>query len=95
MDTLLLLVPNETGGYVLSFLARFGFRGDDVDKKVCVLSGGEKSLLMLCTLIHQTPNLLILDEPTNHLDIAMNNSLLSALQEYRGTIVFVSHDRYL
>ncbi|MBP9036183.1 MAG: ABC-F family ATP-binding cassette domain-containing protein [Candidatus Cloacimonas sp.] len=94
MDTLWQLVPNETRGYVLSFLARFGFRGDDVDKKVCVLSGGEKSRLMLCTLIHQTPNLLILDEPTNHLDIAMNNSLLSALQEYRGTIVFVSHDRY-
>ncbi|MDD4308828.1 MAG: ABC-F family ATP-binding cassette domain-containing protein [Candidatus Cloacimonetes bacterium] len=94
MDTLWQLVPMETRGYVLSWLARFGFRGDDVDKRVGVLSGGEKSRLYLCVLIHQNPNLLIMDEPTNHLDIAMSDELLKALQDYRGTIIFVSHDRY-
>ncbi len=93
-DTLWQLVPLEPIGYVLSWLARFGFRGDEVEKRVSVLSGGEKSRLYLCILIHQRPNLLILDEPTNHLDIEMTDSLLSALQDYSGTIVFVSHDRF-
>ena len=93
-DTLWQLVPLEPIGYVLSWLARFGFRGDEVEKQVSVLSGGEKSRLYLCILIHQKPNLLILDEPTNHLDIEMTDSLLQALQDYSGTIVFVSHDRY-
>ncbi|HNQ40339.1 MAG TPA: ABC-F family ATP-binding cassette domain-containing protein [Candidatus Cloacimonas sp.] len=94
MDTLWQIVPSETKGYVLSYLARFGFRGLEVDKKVRVLSGGEKSRLMLCVLIHQNPNLLIMDEPTNHLDIGMSDSLLAALQSYQGTVIFVSHDRY-
>ncbi|MDY0152470.1 MAG: ABC-F family ATP-binding cassette domain-containing protein [Candidatus Cloacimonas sp.] len=94
MDTIWQIVPNETRGYVLSWLARFGFRGDDVDKLVSVLSGGEKSRLYLCWLIHQSPNLLIMDEPTNHLDIAMSDELLKSLQNYKGTILFVSHDRY-
>lgn len=88
------IIPDATIGYVLSWLARFGFRGDDVDKKIEVLSGGEKSRLYLCHLIHQNPNLLILDEPTNHLDIEMSDALLSALESYQGTIIFVSHDRY-
>jgi len=94
MDTLWQIVPSETRGYVLSYLARFGFTGLEVEKKVGVLSGGEKSRLLLCTLIHQNPNLLIMDEPTNHLDIAMSDSLLAALQSYQGTVIFVSHDRY-
>jgi ATP-binding cassette subfamily F protein 3 len=94
LDTLWQIVPRETKGYVLSWLARFGFRGDDVDKLVGVLSGGEKSRLYLSVLIHQNPNLLIMDEPTNHLDIAMSDELLKALQDYKGTILFVSHDRY-
>jgi ATP-binding cassette subfamily F protein 3 len=94
MDTLWQIVPSETRGYVLSWLARFGFKGDDVDKYVGVLSGGEKSRLYLCVLIHQRPNLLIMDEPTNHLDIAMSDELLTALNNYQGTILFVSHDRY-
>jgi len=88
------LVPGEPQGYPLSFLARFGFRGDDVEKLVSTLSGGEKSRLYLAKLIHQKPNFLILDEPTNHLDIFMIPSLVKALQEYDGTVVFVSHDRY-
>jgi len=94
IDTLWQIVPMETRGYVLSWLARFGFRGDDVDKYVGVLSGGEKSRLYLSVLVHQNPNLLIMDEPTNHLDIAMSDELLKALQDYKGTILFVSHDRY-
>jgi len=94
MDTLWQIVPEATRGYVLSWLARFGFTGDDVDKYVGILSGGEKSRLYLCVLIHQNPNLLIMDEPTNHLDMAMSDSLLKALQEYTGTIIFVSHDRF-
>jgi ATP-binding cassette subfamily F protein 3 len=93
-DTLKQLVPMATDGYILGWLARFGFREDDVKKYVAVLSGGEKSRLYLSILIHEKPNLLILDEPTNHLDIMMMDALLEALQEYDGTIVFVSHDRY-
>lgn len=93
-DTIWQLVTAEPIGYVLSYLARFGFRGDDVSKKVSILSGGEKARLYLAKLIHQKPNLLILDEPTNHLDINMIDSLEAALKEYDGTIIFVSHDRY-
>jgi ATP-binding cassette subfamily F protein 3 len=93
-DTLRQIVPMATEGYVLGWLARFGFRNDDVTKYVSVLSGGEKSRLYLSLLIHEKPNLLILDEPTNHLDIRMMDSLLDALLDYDGTILFVSHDRY-
>jgi ATP-binding cassette subfamily F protein 3 len=94
MQTLWNLVPAEPKGYVLSWLARFGFIGDDVEKKIPVLSGGEKSRLYLSVLIHERPNLLILDEPTNHLDIPMHDALLQALQDFEGTIIFVSHDRH-
>lgn len=94
LDTLWSIVPSESRGYVLSWLARFGFSGDAVDKTVAVLSGGEKSRLYLSVLIHAKPNLLILDEPTNHLDIPMHDALLEALSSFSGTIIFVSHDRY-
>jgi ATP-binding cassette subfamily F protein 3 len=87
------LVPTEPQGYVLGYLARFGFRGDAVEKPIAVLSGGEKARLYLARLIHQQPNFLILDEPTNHLDMEMIDSLEEALQHYDGTIIFVSHDR--
>jgi len=93
-ETLKQLVPMATDGYILGWLARFGFRNDDVKKSVSVLSGGEKSRLYLSILIHEKPNLLILDEPTNHLDIMMMDALLEALSDYDGTILFVSHDRY-
>lgn len=87
------LVPTEPQGYVLGYLARFGFRGEAVEKPIAVLSGGEKARLYLARLIHQQPNFLILDEPTNHLDMDMIDSLEEALQHYDGTIIFVSHDR--
>lgn len=80
---------------VLSYVAGFGFYEDDVEKQVSMLSGGEKARLYLAQLISQKPNLLIMDEPTNHLDIFMIKSLEKALEDYDGTIIFVSHDRYL
>jgi len=79
---------------VRSYLGRFLFSGEDVFKPVSVLSGGERSRLVLACLIAHRPNVLILDEPTNHLDLPAREALEQALEEFEGTLIFVSHDRY-
>jgi len=80
---------------VRSALGAFNFSGEDVFKNVCDLSGGERVRLALCKIFKRRPNVLILDEPTNHMDIVGKETLENMLKEYTGTVVFVSHDRYL
>ena len=86
--------PTEDPQQIRNILGTFMFSGEDVFKKIKVLSGGEKLRLQLCKIIRKSPNLLILDEPTNHLDIYSKEKLESLLTEYNGTVLFVSHDRY-
>jgi ATP-binding cassette subfamily F protein 3 len=88
------VAPMVESGELRSFLARFLFFGEDIGKKVRDLSGGEKGRLALAKLIYSQKNVLVLDEPTNHLDIPAREALESALDEYPGTIITVSHDRF-
>jgi ATPase subunit of ABC transporter with duplicated ATPase domains len=85
--------PTAGTGTLRSLAGAFGFPGEDADKTISYLSGGEKSRVALARILYAAPNLLVLDEPTNHLDAVTKRSLVKALEGYEGTIVFVSHDR--
>ena len=83
----------EGVGALRSLAGAFQFSGDDVDKKIRALSGGEKSRLAMARMLFDPPNFLVLDEPTNHLDLATKEMLVDALKAFEGTMIFVSHDR--
>jgi ATPase subunit of ABC transporter with duplicated ATPase domains len=85
--------PQDGLGSLRSLAGAFQFSGDDVDKKIRALSGGEKSRLAMARMLFYPPNFLVLDEPTNHLDLATKEMLVEALSQFEGTMVFVSHDR--
>jgi ATPase subunit of ABC transporter with duplicated ATPase domains len=85
--------PQESTGALRNLLGAFQFSGDDVEKKIRALSGGEKTRLVLARMLLDPPNFLVLDEPTNHLDLATKEMLVKSLSEFEGTMMFVSHDR--
>jgi len=87
-------LPQASVGAIKTLLGAFLFSGDDAEKRIAVLSGGEKSRVMLACLLAQPVNFLVLDEPTNHLDIVSREILLDALKEFEGTVMIVSHDRF-
>jgi len=85
--------PHESMGTLRSLAGAFQFPGDDIDKKIRTLSGGEKTRLVMARMLLDPPNFLVLDEPTNHLDLATKEMLVEALRDFEGTMLFVSHDR--
>ena len=94
LEELQMTAPDETDTYLRSLLGAFLFKGDDVFKKIKVLSGGERARVALAKVILDKANFLLLDEPTNHLDIQSVNVLVEVLNKYEGTYIVVSHDRY-
>lgn len=87
-------IPNASMGYVKNLLGAFNFSGDDSEKKIKILSGVEKSRVILATILANPVNFLVLDEPTNHLDIRSREVLLDAIKSFDGTVMIVSHDRH-
>ena len=85
--------PQESTGVLRNLLGAFQFSGEDVEKRIRALSGGEKTRLVMARMLLDPPNFLVLDEPTNHLDLATKDMLVTALAEFDGTMIFVSHDR--
>ena len=93
-ETLEAAFPRSGQGALRALAGGFGFSGDEIDKRCRVLSGGEKARLVMALMLFDPPNFLVLDEPTNHLDIATKEMLITALAQYEGTMLFVSHDRH-
>jgi ATPase subunit of ABC transporter with duplicated ATPase domains len=93
IEQLQLDFPQDGLGSLRTLAGAFQFSGEDVDKKIRALSGGEKSRLAMARLLYNPPNFLVLDEPTNHLDLATKEMLVGALKDFEGTMIFVSHDR--
>jgi len=85
--------PHESIGALRSLLGAFQFSGEEIEKRIRSLSGGERTRLVIARMLLHPPNFLVLDEPTNHLDLATKEMLIDALREYEGTMIFVSHDR--
>ncbi|MCD4716314.1 MAG: ABC-F family ATP-binding cassette domain-containing protein [Desulfobacterales bacterium] len=93
IDEVYQVVPHETVGFVRNVCSAFLFSGEDVDKVIGVLSGGERARVSLAKLLVKPGNMMVMDEPTNHLDISSSETLIDALEKYNGTLLFVSHNQ--